>query len=486
LVGLSQPYLLALLPLVLGWIYWTYARRRPPVVPAAGVWLLQRTAGGGRARRRFDLRLALLLLAGAAMGLALTAPWLRLGRPPRLVVVIDASASMSARGSDGRSRLDRARERAAPRLEGARRAVLVRAGLEPQAWGPTDGSRLEPQLTRLRAGDAVGDLERAVALGRARLPDAAVLVVGDAPPPASLRAGFLNVAGDEPNAGITALGPRFAAVYNAGPGVWNGTLTSGQQRFALRLAPGRFATFTFDRAADRRTAVLAPGDAMLLDQKALWIARPARVRVETAGMGGVDRALAVLGVRRVTGRAQAEVRTVLPPERPARLPTLYFAPAGAAAPQVVHDVDPTHPFTRGVKLVGYRLPAPPPPPGAGWRTLATQADGRGVIFVRGSELYLPPEAALRNLPAFVVLIYNWLQPLADSHRPLGWNGVLEPTVRDGYAVSLLDYRETRLPRPAADRLAPVTAARPLAPWLALLSALLLALQAPRPAKKALG
>ena len=485
MVGLAQPYLLLLLPLVLGWVYWTYARRRPPEAPAAGVWLLQRTAGDGRTRRRFDLRLAFLLLAGTAMGLALTTPWLRLGRSERLVVVIDASASMSARGPDGRSRLDRARERAAPWLEGARRAVLVRAGLEPQAWGPTDGSRLEPQLARLRAGDAAANLEQAVALGRAQLPGATVLVVGDAPPPASLQAGFLNVAGDEPNAGITALGPRFAAVYNAGPGIWNGTLTSGQQRFALRLAPGRFAAFTFDRAAARRTAVLAPDDAMLLDQKALWIARPPQVRVEAAGTG-VDRALAVLGVRRVTGQPQAEVRTALPPERPARLPTLYFAPAGAAAPQVVHDVDPTHPFTRGVELVGYRLPAPPAPPGAGWRTLATQTDGRGVIFVRGSELYLPPEAALRNLPAFVVLIYNWLQPLADSHRPLGWNGVLEPTVRDGYAVSLLDYRETRLPRPAADRLAPVTAARPLAPWLALLSALLLALQAPRPAKKALG
>lgn len=485
MVGFAQPYLLILLPLVLGWIYWTYVRQRPPVVPAAGVWLLRRSGGQGRARRRFDLRLALLLTAGAAIGLALTAPRIQLGRPEQLVLVVDASASMAARGADGRTRLARARERAAPWLASARRAVLVRAGIEPRAWGPASGRRLEQQLSRLRAGDAAADLERAVALGRARLPNAAVLVVGDTPPPKSLEAGFLNVAGNEANAGITALGPRFAAVYNAGPGTWTGTLTSAREQFALQIAPGRFGTVGFEQAAKQRSAVISPGDALSLDQKALWTEHLPRVRVENND-AGVERALIVLGVQRVTGKAEAAVRTMVPPERPAPLPTLYFAPTGASPPEVVSDVDSTHPYTRGVELVGYRLPAPPPPPGEGWRTLVTQANGRGVVFARGAELYLPPAEALRDLPAFVVLVFNWLQPLTNPYRPLGWNGVLEPSLQGGYAVNLLSYRETRLARPAPDRLEPLAQNHPLAPWLALLAALLLALQAPRTTKKALG
>ena len=486
MVGFGHPYLLTLLPLVLGWIYWTYARRRPLVVPAAGVWLLERSRGRGRARRRLDLRLVLLLLTGTATVLALAAPTWRSAKPERLVVVLDASASMTATGADGRSRFDRARERAAAWLEDAPKAVLVRAGLQPRGFGPARGAGLLATLEALRAGDAGADLERAVALGRRLLPDAAVLVIGDAPPPAELRVAFLDVAANEPNAGLTALGPRFAAVYNAGPGSWNGRLTSSGRSWELRLPPGRFAALDLEDTQPRRSAALRPDDAMALDQKAYLLERPPRVRLQVDAPG-VARALAALGARRAgPSGAQAEVRPGPPPERPAQRPTLYLAAADAAAPEVVYDVDPTHPFTRGVELVGYRLPAPPPPPGSGWRALATRADGLGVIYARGDELYLPRPKALRDLPAFVVLLYNWLEPVGTSYRPLGWNGVLEPGIRDGFAVNLLDYAETRLPRPSGDRLAPLSQPRPFGAWLALLAALLLVLQAPRRRPGAVG
>ncbi len=486
MVGFGHPYLLVLLPLVLGWIYWTYARRRPPVVPAAGVWLLQRASARGRARRRLDLRLALLLLAGAAMLLALAAPTWRTGKPERLVVVLDASASMTATDADGRSRFDRARQRAAVWLAGASNAVLVRAGRQPQGFGPARGTGLLASLETLRAGDAGADLGRAVALGRRLLPGAAVLVIGDAPPPAELRAAFLDVAANEPNAGLTALGARFAAVYNAGPGSWNGRLSSSGRSWELNLPPGRFAAIDLEATETRRSAVLHPEDAMALDQKAYLHERPPRVRLQIDAPS-VARALAALGARRAgAADAEAAVRPGPPPENPEQRPTLYLASTDAALPDVVYDVDPTHPFTRGVELVGYRLPAPPPPPGGGWRILAARADGLGVVYARGGELYLPRPEALRDLPAFVVLLYNWLEPVGASYRPLGWNGVLEPGVRDGFAVNLLDYAETRLPRPSGDRLEPVDRRRPVAAWLALLAALLLVLQEPRRRSEAVG
>ncbi|HGY09798.1 MAG TPA: VWA domain-containing protein [Oceanithermus profundus] len=485
MVGFGHPWLLFLLPFVLGWIYWTYARRRPPVVPAAGVWLVARARARGRAFRRFDLRLLALLLAGAATVLALAAPSLHLGRPRRIVVVVDASASMAARDASGASRLDRAREKAASWLRPAHEAVLVRAGLEPRTFGPASGRALERVLADLQAGDAAAYLARAVASGRALLPGAPVLVVGDAPPPEALGAGFLDFAGHERNAGLTALGPRFAAVYNAGPTAWEGVLESEGERRELRLGPDRFYATTFESARPRRTARIAPADALALDQVALVNVAPPRVRL-LAEAPAAARALKVLGARISERDVQGEVRIAQPPPTPAPRPTLYFAPEAAAPAAPVFDVDPTHPFTRSVELVGFRLPPPPPPSGEGWRVLAALEDGAGLAYARGGELYLPPLRALQDLPAFVALVHNWLAPQRPTSRPLGWRGVRVPGLHGGQAVNLLSYRETRLPRPTGDRSGPVTARRPLAPWLALLAAVLLVAQAPRRRLQAVG
>lgn len=485
MVGFGHPYLLFLLPFVLGWIYWTYARRRPPVVPAAGVWLLEASRVRGRALRRVDLRLLALLAAGLFVTLALADPVARWGKPERLVVVIDASASMAATPPGGPSRFDRARERAFALLGGVREGVLVRAGLEPAVYGPAGGAELQRRLAKLRPGDAAADLRAAARAGLRRLPGAPLIVVGDTPPPPDLRAGFFDVAGREPNVGITALGSDFAAVFNAGPRPWRGSLTSEGEVHALELPPERFAVVRFDDAQGRRVAALAPDDALALDQAAYLARRAPQVRLADPAPA-LRRALAALGVRSTGERNAPVVRIGMPPPEPLEQAAVHFAPEAAAPPEPVFDVDPLHPFARGVELVGYRLPAPPAPPGEGWRVIASFADGRGAIYARGSELYLPPLASLQDLPALVVLLYNWSRPLVRSYEPLGQDGRLAPGFAGGRAYSLLSYGETRLPRPQGDRLEPLTSRRPLAPWLALAAAVLLALQAPRPARRAVG
>jgi len=485
LVGFEHPFVLILLPFVLGWIYWAYARRRPPVAPAAGVWLLEGSRVRGRALRRVDLRLLALLLAGALMLLALAAPSLRDRRPEQLVVVLDASASMAASPDGGPSRFDRARERAADLLYGIGEGVLVRAGLEPAVFGPAEGTELQSRLADLLPGDAAADLRAAARAGLQRLPGAPVLVVGDTPPPPGLRAGFLDVAGREANVGLTTLRPDFAVVFNAGPQRWRGSLSSGGAAYTLDLLPERFAVVRFDDAQGRRVAALAPGDALALDQTA-YLAQHAPQVILPDPDPALRRALAALDVRFTSGRGVAVVRRGLPPREPYGRPAVHFAPEAAAPPKPVFDVDPLHPFTRGVELVGYRLPAPPSPVGDGWRVLASQADGRGVIYARGGELYLPPLASLQDLPALIVLLYNWSRPLVRSYEPLGQDGRLAPGFAGGRAYSLLNYDETRLPRPQGDRLEPLTSRRSLAAWLALAAATLLALQAPRPARRTVG
>ncbi|WP_457629563.1 BatA domain-containing protein [Oceanithermus sp.] len=467
MVTFERPALL-LLGLLLGWVYWIYARQRPPLVPAAGVWLLQKGGARGQHRRRLDLRLALLLLAGALTVLALAGPTRPQGRPSKLVVVVDASASMAARDTAGKSRVERARERVRPWLEAADRAVVVRAGVEVRAWGPASGKALLAHAEPWTAGASSAQLEAAIREGRRLLPGAAVLVVGDADPGLEGVA-FLDVAGNEPNAGLTALTGGFAAVYNAGPGPWRGELTVEGERQSLNVPPGRFATATFERDAARLKAALSKDDALALDQQAFWRESRPRVALELESEA-VARALAVLGARRTrTAAADGRVVAGTPPREPAALPTLYFA-TETQGEALVSDVDPTHPLTRGVELQGQRLPVPAPPPG-GWRAIVRAADGRGLVYARGGELYLPPAEALARQPAFVVLLYNWLEPLRAEPAPLraGERPGFTPTG----ARSLLSYAETNLPRPQGDRLNDVLGRRSPAPWLALLAALAL-------------
>lgn len=447
-VTFGLPWLLGLIPPVLGLVWWWYRQRQPPERKIAGLWLWQKAKRKGRARRRFDLRLFLLLLSAFLVALSLAAPRVSLDRPGELVLVLDASASMAATDLSP-SRLERAKTLAREYLVASPRAVLVVAGSQVQAFGPAPGRNLVGLLEGFQPALASADLRQAIARGRALLPEARVLTIADqAPPPET--DGYLNVAGNGANVGITAIGPGFVALANAGPGLWRGEVWVDGQRYALEVPAGGYSSLEVPSATP--SARILGSDALVLDNQAGFSRR--LVGVELLGRSpALERLLALLGTRQSSpGEVVFAIGT--PRLEPIRF-TVFFA--GQASKQAsVFDVERTLAYLRGVELVGYSLPIPPPPEAPGWRPLAISETGQALAWYHPSGLYLPPVESLQNLPAFPVLIYNLIAPRGEQR-----SGLLNPS-------------ETLLPRPSPNQPLPPRRTVQMAPWLALLAALLLA------------
>ncbi len=416
------------------------------------VFLWQEAAARAR-RRRLDLSLILLFLASALAVIALSGP--SLPRPGPRVVVLDASASMAAG-----ARWERAKKAAMRLLKEAPRAVLVRAGLAPEAYGPAPGARLVPLLEKLAPGDRSADLEAAAALGFKRLPGAQLRVVSDA-------ADDVNVAGKEKNVGITALAPGLVALGNAGPGPWKGKVEVAGKTYEVRIPARSFVALEVP-VRRRFSARLQAKDALLLDDRAFYSERALRVAVHNPPPA-LRRLLGLLGVRPLAD-APLAIRFALPPALPER-PTLYFAPkAGPSVPVV--DREAADPALFGAALLGTRLPVPPRPP-APWRPLARGPEGEGLIWKNGPSLYLPPLESLEDQPFFPVLVYNFFAPFRRAQAPLGADGVLRPDPMHTLEAPF----ETLLPRPRPSKRVLAGARRPLSPWLLLLAAIVLAFEA---------
>ena len=414
----------------------------------AGLWLWQRALRRGRARRKFDLRLLLLLLSAGLILLALSAPKLWLKRPGALIVVLDVSTSMAATDVVP-SRIEKAKAEARKALEPSPKAVLVVAGRPAQTFGVAAGRSLLDKLAQVRVESSSADLETAVAKGQALLPEAKILVISDAlaPPEAD---GYINVAGNGQNIGITAVATGFVALANSGPGPWKGEVLVDGKAYAVQVPASGFAQVEVPTPSLR--ARLAGNDALHLDNQASFSRR--LVRVEVSGsLPALERLLGLLGTSRGTPpELRFEVGT---PKVEPGLFTVYFAPK-AQTEAVVFDLERTLPYLRGAELVGYRLSVPPPPTAPNWRPLALSETGQPLAWYHRSGLYLPPAETLQNIPAFPVLLYNLIAPRGELRE-----GLLSPT-------------ETLLPRPTPDKALPPTLTIGLGPWLALLAALLLA------------
>jgi len=447
-IAFALPWLLLCIPPVLGLVWLWYRRRQPPERKIAGLWLWQKALHKGRARRRFDLRLLLLLLSALLATLALALPRVSLNRPGELVLVLDASASMAATDVSP-SRLERAKALAREHLAVSPRAVLVIAKDPLQTFGPAPGRNLLSALEGLQPATTSANLPQAVARGRALLPGAKVLTISDQPPPGETD-GYLNVAGNGRNVGITAIGLGFVAVANAGPGLWRGEVLVDGRRYALEVPANGYSSLEVPAATP--TVRLLGGDALALDNEARFSRR--LVRVEVSGRSpALERLLALLGTSRGSpGEIAFEVGT--PRRAPTRF-TVFFAEQ-TREQATVFDAERTLPYLRGAELVGYSLRVPPAPQAPGWRPLAISETGQPLAWYHPNGLYLPPAESLQNLPGFPVLLYNLIAPRGELR-----SGLLNPA-------------ETLLPRPSPDRPLPPTLTVQLAPWLALLAAFLLA------------
>ena len=382
----------------------------------------------------------LLLLASFLIILALARPYFLTSQQNAWVFVIDASASMAATDLPP-SRLEAAKDELAPLLAGAQSAVLVRAGLTPQVFGPARGLALESILAGLEAGDSSADLEAAIAAGLAALPGARVVVASDSPAPAGVDRSF-NFGGQGENIGITAVADGFVALGNSSPRPYRGNLTVGSANYPIQVPAYGFQTIDLTQSGQFK-AYLAGGDALALDDQAFFSTVGVRVGLSQTEPS-LMRALQVVGVRPATSSYQAWAGLGLPPAK-VELPSLYFATQTQGS-TTVFSQEVTHPLLQGVELVGYRLSVPLPPAGD-WQSAAIGSGGEVLIYAQPRALYLPPLNELASLPALPIIIYNLVNELSQATRPLGSDGIIEPGIYQGLSYNLTSASETFLPGP---------------------------------------
>lgn len=540
-VGFLAPqflWALLVLPLVV-LLHFLRTRRRPHLVSALFLWRKAREAADDRRRISPTWLLLLQLLFAALAALALARPLVSFEGSPDRVVVIDASASMTARGSTG-TRLDEARAVAEELMAGSGRVALVRAGLEAGVSEPLTAERtaLRRALRALEAGDRDADLVRALELAHALAPEGHVHLITDGPTPPGRDFTYHPVGESALNYGITtfdtSLGQAYVAVTSNDPRPQEIPVELLREGSVLArtnlLVPAMGQSGVTFPIADADGFIAArllapPQDALALDDVAYAGQRRLTVTVgeDSAPVTRALQSLAGLEYR-VTANAQevaADARVlfgVADEDLPAGNVLVFQAAADEPRYLSIRDWDQSDPLLRFVGLrevvVGIS-PAAPSEDEPGWETLARAADLTPVLSRRRDDdgtviraAFHPSQTDLVLRPAFPAFMANAMNEFRGlSTVPLGttlaqatdYEGrtverVLAPglyrsssgTDAGLVAASLLSVGETRLPTPEAapgrdanraGRVGePVRASRGLALWLALAAAALLLLE----------
>ncbi len=177
-----------------------------------------------RNRRRFAASWVLFaqVLFIIFIVLALVRPNLSADGSPPQIFIIDSSASMAARDSDG-VRIDKAVREAEKLIRGNGRALVIRAGLDATVVQPmTSNTRtLQEALSKLRAFDRDADLGRAIKLANSIASDGEVHLFSDQSPPSGATAHYHDVSGDGVNIGIrtfeVGMQQAYVAVISTSP-----------------------------------------------------------------------------------------------------------------------------------------------------------------------------------------------------------------------------------------------------------------------------
>lgn len=431
----------ALVPLVAA--YFLRRRQKPVVVSALFLWRTPRPrAEAGPRFERFTREASLLLEVLAVVAAALFLADVRLGgdvSPRHLVLVVDGSLSLSARGPDGVTVLERVRREAARRVEAekATRVTVVASGLAPRVLaGPeTEPSRALAALESFQALGADHDVTPALLWAQELAgPGRRVHFLTDAPPakgavvPPAVRWTALGTARDNValvsaqrrDEGSTATVTLRLARFGTGPEETDvqvralpgpGAKAGTERRERVRLPAEGAATvrFTFENAGD--VEVSLPPDALPEDgQVRLPLSASAPLPVGLAeGLtpperGALEHFLAVApGVMPGTGEG-----------------TLLFGPRSTTARVTVGAggtlrtfVGPFfsekgHPLLEDVQLGGVRWTAGDNPPGralvtAGDAVLLSEEDGRVHLNIELTR------SNLQRTPAWPVLLSNVLR-----------------------------------------------------------------------------
>ena len=443
-------WLLAALPLVVA-LHFLRSRRTEYDVSALFLW--ERARQVVAKRRRFSPTWLLLaqLLFTALAAIVLARPALISNTEPDRVLIIDASASMTARngpGEDSGTRLAAAVAEATGLTSGSGRLALIRAGSEATLLLPLEAADVDRSaaLTSLQAGDATADIGGALELAAGLLPAAEVHLFSDQ----QFDLGQTNVhLVGEPvaNIGISALDIGIGQVFVGVVSSSDGPVETGVALFrdgqplvsGSVLVPANGAgsiTFPLQEQGGIIEARLEPRgtDALALDDVAFAGSRPVAV-VTDDGHGALTRALAAVpntsvrysvGARLLEADLKVLTRGAVGGDEPGNY--LVVAPP-VAEPRfaVVSDWDRAHPLLRFVDLselvVGLAADGPGWEPGAGWRVLARASDLTPVMRVRDDgavfEVQLafhPSQSDITLRPAFPALVANVVDRIRTTSR----------------------------------------------------------------------
>ncbi|MEJ2358638.1 MAG: BatA and WFA domain-containing protein [Deinococcales bacterium] len=456
-------------------LHFVRARRRRHQVSALFLWERARMVAERRRRISPTWLLLAQLLFVALAAFALARPQIGGGVAPDRILVIDASASMAARDSDG-LRIDKARAEAERLLSGAGRIAVVRAGLDARVVLPLTGDRAEVRraLQGLRVGDRSADLERAVGVAEAIERGAQVELITDQPPVGGATVAYHNVAGDGINVGISAFDLGIQQAY---VGVVSNSRRPVQVQVALSrdgqsVASGSVlvpadgtGSITFPLAEVRgvyRAAITPPagisagdpaGDALTLDDVAYAGARQVSAVVEQSNEAVVKALAAVPGVTvRVNAAAAqvgADLRVLTRSSAEGLAPGSYllFAPASSQPEyRVIRAFDRGSTLMRFVDLQDVVVGLDPQrtrwQPGSGWQVLASTGELEPVLRYRDSggvrvlqAAFNPAQTDLVLRAAFPALIANYIRQVrGDATLELGAS--LPPgTTLDGAAAA---------------------------------------------------
>jgi hypothetical protein len=494
-------WLLLALPLV---VLLHFIRSRKKRLDVSALFLWRQAQEFARRRRRFSptwlLFLQLLFVAAAA--LALAQPSLHLGGAPDRVLVMDASASMEAKDSQG-LRLARAVSQAESLLAKSGRVAVVRAGLDATVLQPltTDHAAAKRALTSLVAGDSDADLGRALQLAHSIAPGAEVYLFSDSAPPSDAKATWEPIEGDGRNLGISAFelrnGQAFVSVVSNDPrpeqlelSLTRDGTPVGRTTMLVPAKGQANASLSFDgKPGVYRADIDVPSwDALPLDNSAYALWRVLRVRLGSAAPV-LARALRAVPNVEVSGSAgqgnyDVLVQVGAVPDKLKPGNYVFLEPAvKTPRPETISDWQRTDPLLRFVDLTGVTVgmdsKLPPLPDGLGdWQVLAqTSTLTPAIAQLKTGELnviafrFNPAQTDMVNRAAFPILAANLTDEFRGSGRltmgsllpsdtQVRLNGNITSLRRattpgiyqfDGqrYAVSLLSAAESRLPTPTA-------------------------------------
>ncbi len=415
-------WLAALLAIPIVLLYLLRLQQTRVRVPSLLLWeavLADRHANRPWQRLRRNWLLFVQLLALFALVAALARPALPapLTVQGRLIVLLDASASMQA-SADGVTRFalaQRALRSLGDSFTAQARIALILVDAQPRlVLRDADGQAFRRALERLEPGAGPADWQAAAALaaGLATTPDTTTLIVTDAALHAPLpdlpgTVRLLTVGADTPNVGIVALALRrsaqgqqaFVRLRNAGPTTQR-TLTlyvdgAFWEQRPLTLEADGALSLTFDAlpALTWLEARLSPADAFPLDDRA-WVA-------EQPAQGGKvllvtpDNPFLLRALRLLPGALRVDVS-----------PTLDAA-QGETYDLIVTDgpITGTLPAAVNVWALAPRMPTPCGSAGAPYTVTGTlrgqwthpllaHVDWRDVYIARAYAYTLPPEATV--------------------------------------------------------------------------------------------